>query len=630
MIVRKIAIITGDPFGEHLRGSIALKENNRHWHGLKKKEWLLQTNYSEKGHRKATLEEIKNDWDQIKERWDPQPGDLVRITQPLYNPTDDFVIEQRNSTSSDYWSVRYLDGNAYTAFNKKQMVLSPNHGWGTDSTLIKEQITTIENPKISLDRLKYSPEAYNEFKYLNSALVDLIDTRITGFVSEILSLGQVLMSGFDFSRSPEGITFWSRIVDYLQDKNYTKASQHYLDYVQNIENSKESVNSTNATLPGKFSSEVLVEKNNIPLGLWELIKKRVCNNVLYEKTLAGVIRGGFNWAESVEGYQFWLDLVHMLDVKHYETVQKFYTKFKTDQSKETLPTSTIPSQRFKIGDTVTYKSKEECGGYNHGGEDQKGFKGRIVNYGRFNAEKNCFTIGVTSNENFDYNMLESEFYEYDQIPLPQEPTSKTLSYTIKDGVLRFNGYEVRVGDIVSYDYEYLKKGFQKVTKIEQDSYCANYPFSVEGDWDSIHKIKNFVNHGQPKCKEPFKQPLKFKIDEKVLFITFKKGESGTIIKVDEEEEYFKYYVRLSSDNNICVCGEKDIISYSREEERALTIDEHLDSLTKFYSSGLIVEDSEIKLTIPLIKKSVSDYQQKPVTLYKSKNKLSLKPINLTK
>jgi hypothetical protein len=627
MIVRKIAIITGDPFGEHLKGSIALQENNRHWYGLKKKEWLLQTNYNEKGYRKATLEEIKHDWNQIKERWDPQPGDLVRITQESYNCTDDFVITKQNETNCEYWGVRYLNGDYYTIFNKDQIVLSPNHGWGTDSTLIKEQITIIENPKISLDRLKYSPEAYNEFKYLNSALVDLIDTRVTGFVSEILSLGEVLMGGFDFSQSLEGVTFWGKIVGYLQDKDYTKASQHYLDYVQNIENSKESVNST---LPGKFSSEVLVEKNNIPLGLWELIKKRVCNNVLYEKTLANAIRGGFNWAESVEGYKFWAELVHMLDVKHYETVQQFYTELKTGQSKETLPTSTMPAQRFKIGDTVTYKSKEECGGYNYGGEDQKGFKGRIVNYGRFNAEKNCFIIGVTSNESCDYSMLESEFYEYDQIPLPQEPTSKTLLYTIKDRVLRFNGHEVKVGDIVSYDCEYIKRGFQTVTKIERDGYSENYPFLVGGDWDNINNISNFVNHGQPNSKEPFKQPLKFKVYEKVLFITFKKGESGTIVKVDEKEEYFKYYVRLSSDNNICVCGEKDIISYSREEERALTIDEHLDSLTKFYSSGLIVEDSEIKLTIPLVKKYVSDYDQKPVTLYKSKNKLSLKPINLTK
>jgi hypothetical protein len=621
MIVRKIAIITGDPFGEHLKGSIALQVGLSSWYGLKKKEWFLQSNSTEKGHRKATLEEIKNDWDQIKERWDPQPGDLVRITQLAYNQTDDFVIEQRSGTSSDYWIVTYLDGNAYTAFNKKQMVLSPNHGWGTDSTIIKEQITPIENPKISLDRLKYSPEAYNEFKYLNSALVDLIDTRVTSFVSEILNLDQVLLSGFEFTKSLEGVTFWGKIVGYLQDKDYTKASQHYLDYVQNIENSKESVNSTNATLPGKFSSEVLVEKNNIPLGLWELIKKRICNNVLYEKTLANAIRGGFNWAESVEGYTFWLDLVHMLDVKHYETVQKFYTKFKTDQSKETLPTSTIPAQRFKIGDTVTYKSKEECGGYNYGGEDQKGFKGRIVNYGRFNAEKNCFIIGVTSNESCDYNMLESEFYEYDQIPLPQEPTNKTLSYTIKDRVLRFNGYEVRVGDIVSYDCECIKRGFQTVTKIERDGYSENYPFLVGGDWDNINNISNFVNHGQPKSKEPFKQPLKFKVYEKVLFITFKKGESGNIIKVDEEEEYFKYYVRLSSDNNICVCGEKDIISYSREEERALTMDIELDSLKSLPINVHFVTKGE---------KYVSDYDQKPVTLYKSKNKLSLKPINLTK
>jgi hypothetical protein len=175
-------------------------------------------------------------------------------------------------------------------------------------------------------------------------------------------------------------------------------------------------------------------------------------------------------------------------------------------------------------------------------------------------------------------------------------------------------------------------------------------------WCNIHKATNFVNHGQPKCKEPFKQLLKFKIDEKVLFITFKKGESGTIIKVDEEAEYFKYYVRLSSDNNICVCGEKDIISYSREEERALTMDTELDSFKNLpinvhpgQPAQLITSDIEnsfalvdSRLSIPSMynssllinpikkEKSVSDYQQKPVTLYKSKTKLSLKPINLTK
>ena len=344
MKIKKIGVTTGEPFAD--TGCIVLKGDTSFYNMYTKGGyWSSQASSYEKGLRQASLEEIKSNWSAIQDQWDPQTGDLVRITQLGFNHENDYVINELYKGTPGYWRVNYLDGSPHNSFNKNQMVLSPNHGWEANST-------------------------------------------------------------------------------------------------------------------------------------------------------------------------------------------------------------------------------------------------------------------------------------------PESVIDKKVEFTIKDGVLRFDGHEVRVGDIVSYDCGYIKKGFQKVTKIERDGYSANYPFVVESNWDNINNISNFVNHGQPKCKEPFKQLLKFKIDEKVLFITFNKGESGTIIKVNEEAEYFKYYVRLSSNNNICFCGEKDIISYSREEERALTIDEHLDSLRKFYSSGLIVEDSEIKLTIPLIKKSVSDYQQKPVTLYKPKTKLSLKPIKL--
>jgi hypothetical protein len=354
MIVKKIAIITGKPFGSFLTGSIGLEEKPGRWYGLDKGTLELQFNSINEGYRKATLEEIKSNWDVIKERWDPQPGDVVRITQGMFVNETDYVINEIAKGNPNYWGVSCLDGSPYNVFDKNQMVLSPNHGWEANST-------------------------------------------------------------------------FESVID------------------------------------------------------------------------------------------------------------------------------------------------------------------------------------------------------------------KKVEFTIKDGVLRFDGHEVRVGDTVSFNYPSDNKKAndrfivnQQVLNVETNTYVGSLPFRTNSQWYNIHKVKNFVNQGQPHSKEPFKQPLKFKIYEKVLFITFNKGESGNIVKVDEEAEYFKYYVKLSSNNNVCFCGEKDIIPYSREEERALTIDEHLDSLTKFYSSGLIVEDSEIKLTIPLIKKSVSDYQQKPVTLYKSKTKLSLKPINLTK
>jgi hypothetical protein len=466
MKIQKIGITTGEPFAE--TGCIVFKEDTSLYKMYTKQGfWTNQESSYGQGVSKATLEEIKSNWSQIKDQWDPQPGDLVRITQGGYNETDDFVIEGQEGLSADYWSVSYLNGNAYTAFNKNQMVLSPNHGWEANST----------------------PEAVTE-----------------------------------------------------------------------------------------------------------------------------------------------------------------------------------PQPRWKVGDYVTYKSHDDCEGqkYNFGGSCQGGYKGRIIDYGSYIREFNCFAFTVRSIRGSRNIMLESEFKEWDnpnfQNSVKPEPViDKKVEYTIRDRVLRFDGHEVRVGDCVSFNYPSdNKKGKdrfianQRVLNVENDQYVGDLAFRTDSQWYNIRKVKDFVNHGQPHFKEPFKQPLKFKIYEKVLFITFNKGESGTIVKVDEEEEYFKYYVKLSSDNNVCVCGEKDIIPYSREEERALTIDTELDSLkslpinihtgqpaqsiTSDIENSFVLVDSRLhihdvyypSLLINPIKKekSVSDYQQKPVTLYKSKTKLSLKPIKL--
>lgn len=70
-------------------------------------------------------------------------------------------------------------------------------------------------------------------------------------------------------------------------------------------------------------------------------------------------------------------------------------------------------QRFKVGDKVTYKSKDEFGGsYCHGGSNQGGYVGTIKSYGNYYSTKNCYTITVSTKGGGEYAMLESEFYEY--------------------------------------------------------------------------------------------------------------------------------------------------------------------------------------------------------------------------
>jgi hypothetical protein len=73
-------------------------------------------------------------------------------------------------------------------------------------------------------------------------------------------------------------------------------------------------------------------------------------------------------------------------------------------------------QRFKVGDKVTYKSKDECDGYKYGGIDNDGYVGTIRKYVSYNSDENCYLIAVSSREG-EYNMLESEFREYDGLYL---------------------------------------------------------------------------------------------------------------------------------------------------------------------------------------------------------------------
>jgi hypothetical protein len=90
----------------------------------------------------------------------------------------------------------------------------------------------------------------------------------------------------------------------------------------------------------------------------------------------------------------------------------------------TEPKKTKPEPRFKVGDTVTYKNREDCThangitiSYYHGGNEQGGYKGKILEYYDYVPERGCYKMSVRSRTGGAYSMLESEFEEYD---IPQE------------------------------------------------------------------------------------------------------------------------------------------------------------------------------------------------------------------
>jgi hypothetical protein len=80
----------------------------------------------------------------------------------------------------------------------------------------------------------------------------------------------------------------------------------------------------------------------------------------------------------------------------------------------------MEERKFKEGDEITYKSRQACGGnYNFGGDDQGGFVGTINRYYGYHEKYNCYSLSVT-NKDGSYEMLESEFEEYDSAD--KEPT----------------------------------------------------------------------------------------------------------------------------------------------------------------------------------------------------------------
>jgi hypothetical protein len=478
MKIEKIGVTTGEPFAE--TGDIVLKGDGDFYNMHRKSGyWVGQCNFFGKGVRQATLEEIKNHWNAIKDHWDPQPGDLVRVTQGSFANGNDYVINEPFKDDLNYWRVSYLDGSSYNVFDKDQMVLSPNHGWEANST---PEAVIEPQPRWKVgDYVTYkSREDCKNHKYHFGASCQ------GGYKGEITSY-KTYKSGFN--------CFTIEVMTRRQS-SFTMLECEFEEWDNpNFQNSiKPETKVEESNKEAKFSPEVCSEAFiNLDLGLWELIQARVSNNVRPYKTLDGVIYGGFSWQTSEEGGDFWNSIRNFLQRKDYISANTEYL---------------------------------------------------------LNRRKDSKTL-----------------------VFPEPVIDKKVEFTIRDRVLRFDGHEVKAGDTVSFRYTTNQKepkeifiSNQQVTNIEFDRYTGDLPFKLGDDWRYIHKVKDFVNHGQP----------------------------AQLIKSDIGVPFSSADITISSvDYQISPPNEKVLFTNPIKKE-----------------------------------KSVSDYQQKPLTLYKSKTKLSLKPIKL--
>lgn len=95
-------------------------------------------------------------------------------------------------------------------------------------------------------------------------------------------------------------------------------------------------------------------------------------------------------------------------------------------------------QKFKIGQKVTYKFKYECNSYERkekykfGGFCRGGREAIIEEYGSWSEDNNCWIVKVelidkslSSFDEYDYHMLESEFKEWNVNDIPFSTTTKS-------------------------------------------------------------------------------------------------------------------------------------------------------------------------------------------------------------
>lgn len=686
MIIKKIGIITGNPYNDSAMGAILLIDERSKHFWLKDSAWLLeQSNDSDStgengSYRKATESEIARHWENIAKHWDPQPGDEVVITQPGYTG---YGVVLNPDSNGEYWRVTEADGNI-TPFTKLQMMLSREHGW----TIMTEK------PAINPDKFsKYHPNVVDELRKLDIGLVDLLTSRLEHDVYNISHVSDVIGGGFGWVSSPEGIEFWSGIQGDIFRKDYDSANK------------------------------------------------------------------------------------------------RFYDLNKTSEQ----PESKNPKPRWKVGDFVTYKHHKDLPDqkYRFGGVDQEGLVRKITHYGEFIKEHNCYKIEVESNYSFSFEMLESEFQEWDSPKIkPEESTSfkkderfsdivwKEAESNLEEGLWEliqqrvvndiassvtnlskvvwagFTWGETKEGHffwakiggfLASEDYsranQYYNDYIQQVkqaTELEPKTVVSNFeigetvlvnepamdaykakivgmsPLHVEIEVDlkdyplkikiDSHVLRKYVQHSciakfpvesinleeSVSKKEP-SSDLKFKLRDRVIVTEgVGKGKTGVITKLPSKDPM--YFVLLDTSESLWKYSQN--IKLVSEEERAQKVDlellrskfprgskvmitkgVHKDcfgtvkhhkigyvdgplvgvEVNKYISgtnldgtidttNGWYVTENELVhsswysspespsevLSIVQPKKDlkISDYQQKPINLYKSNNKTKLKPINI--
>ena len=383
----KLIKVTGSPFCTTFYGCIGIQVIDNQFQIIKDGRLRGQSSLSGTGWKYATAEEIEESWDAIYPHWTPEHGDKVIVTQdyPGWTNCKGTIIE-KDSTGTDYYRVEREDGSMSTFDYTSQMILAPYVEVKAKAKLEVEPQHIFEpKPTWSWKDLKIGDKV-----------------KIIGQTSSLRPIGSIFT------------------IDKMEHKDYTGNQPIRLIGTDGKDKGWPTIGTFEPYYEPKEPKEETVsirflrEQEFKDQGLWTRDHPKGWNSDGHMNGYLGqsvVIPKSSIGSDGTFRYETWTfkvtDYLVTEGVSSSESVSKSVVTPIAKPEK--------PPRRFKVGDKVTYKSRAECNGsYNYGGEDQTGFVGIVESEMSYESDKGCYGLRVTTKGgDYCYNMLESEFHEYD-------------------------------------------------------------------------------------------------------------------------------------------------------------------------------------------------------------------------
>jgi hypothetical protein len=392
----KIIWTTGRPFSPASIDKIGYQKSPGDFNIYSGSYWANQSSSMGRGYRPATAEEIEKHWDVLHPMWTPEPGDKVIVTQNIGNwcNTRGTIV---GDGGDDYWVVRRDDDGHTCNFKREdQMILAP----------YEETVKPVEIPESTSPESRHGftigdvviPDC-DSFKGRQCIVKDFGSASVGVHCPSGAGLGGHTLAG----KCPDHTGLW------YHPSHLKLASKEEPETV-----SKPSTPTIPIPKEGYVTVRLFTQEEFKSKGFWDTFGSKgypkgwnmdgEMNK--YLNTYLQISESGFRPDKSFTylGWNF--------KNTDYEVIHGSVEAKAEPKEPEVKP------QRFKVGDRVTYKSRSECygGGYHYGGNNQYGYVGTIKEYLKYKPDNNCYKITVTCKEG-EYSMLESEFYEYDDLGL---------------------------------------------------------------------------------------------------------------------------------------------------------------------------------------------------------------------